>query len=202
LLQRKFRTGLFGKAQLQDLRKSEKAPDIFVNCTSLTTGSACFFSSNSFNWYEKKESKDKPGQSSYEARDVSLDETPVWYAVAASSAFPPLFPPIEISNETLVCSKDSFKDVFRLTDGGVYDNLGINRLLERAWYWEEGEGRKTADSGATARDHKNKNRMYRTRDDAAVEPKESSKPAGRPQLQFSRNSSPIAKITGICGYSA
>ncbi|MBR0691588.1 hypothetical protein JQ594_37135, partial [Bradyrhizobium manausense] len=45
-------------------------------------------------------------------------------------SFPPLFPPIEISSETLVCSKDAFKGVFRLTDGGVYDNLGINRLFE------------------------------------------------------------------------
>ncbi|UPT96481.1 patatin-like phospholipase family protein [Bradyrhizobium barranii subsp. apii] len=128
LLQWLFRSQLFQAAELQDLRKSGR--EIFINCTSLTTGSACFFSKDSFNWYEKEESKTKAGEIVYAPKRVPLDQTPVWYAVAASSAFPPLFPPIEISSETLVCRKDDFKDVFRLTDGGVYDNLGINRLFE------------------------------------------------------------------------
>jgi len=55
-------------------------------------------------------------------------ELPLAYAVAASSAFPPLFPPIEISNRILSCDQVDFPNAFRLTDGGVYDNLGIESL--------------------------------------------------------------------------
>ena len=55
--------------------------------------------------------------------------TPVALAVAASSAFPPLFPPIEISNEMLSCDVKEFPHPQYITDGGVYDNLG----LETAW---------------------------------------------------------------------
>jgi hypothetical protein len=51
------------------------------------------------------------------------------FAVAASSAFPPLFPPIRIDNKVLMCDQQEFSEAEYLTDGGVYDNLGINKLL-------------------------------------------------------------------------
>jgi len=50
-------------------------------------------------------------------------------AVAASSAFPALFPPIRIDNKVLMCDRSEFSEAEYLTDGGVYDNLGINKLL-------------------------------------------------------------------------
>jgi hypothetical protein len=53
----------------------------------------------------------------------------VAYVVTASSAFPPLFPPVEISHETLSCDHKNFEHKQRLTDGGVYDNLGIEALI-------------------------------------------------------------------------
>ena len=56
---------------------------------------------------------------------------PVSFAVAASSAFPPLFPPIRISHVDLRCGESKFPIPQLLTDGGVYDNLGIDRFL---WY--------------------------------------------------------------------
>jgi predicted acylesterase/phospholipase RssA len=120
----------FGGKQLKHLKKGAARPKLFLNCTSLTTGSSCFFDSSSFNWYEKKEDK-QTGLYKEEPKDVYIEETPVSFAVAASSAFPPLFPPIEVSHSKLVCSREKFPTPFRLTDGGVYDNLGINRLLER-----------------------------------------------------------------------
>jgi hypothetical protein len=51
------------------------------------------------------------------------------YAVAASSAFPPLFPPIEVNHKTLITDVERFHPPQYLTDGGVYDNLGIDALL-------------------------------------------------------------------------
>jgi hypothetical protein len=64
-------------------------------------------------------------------RSISAPNTPIAFAVAASSAFPPLFPPIEISNQTLFCDKRMFPYSHYLTDGGVYDNLGIDKL---SWF--------------------------------------------------------------------
>jgi predicted acylesterase/phospholipase RssA len=116
---RLYKTSSLTRVQLQHLR-GENRPLIFFNCTSLTTGSACYFGPDGFTWYEKGEQ-----------RTVKSDETPVAFSVAASSAFPPLFPPIEISADTLVCSHRDFDKPHCLTDGGVYDNLGVNRLLER-----------------------------------------------------------------------
>ena len=62
-------------------------------------------------------------------RNIVAPEVPVAYAVAASSAFPPLFPPIAITNNELFCEIEEFEHPHYLTDGGVYDNLGINRLM-------------------------------------------------------------------------
>jgi predicted acylesterase/phospholipase RssA len=64
-------------------------------------------------------------------KSINAPNTPIAFAVAASSAFPPLFPPIEISNETLFCNKMRFPYSHYLTDGGVYDNLGIDKL---SWF--------------------------------------------------------------------
>jgi predicted acylesterase/phospholipase RssA len=108
---------LFRNAMLQDLR-GDGRPEVAFNCTSLSTGSPCFFSPAGFVWYDRDEEN-----------FVASDEARVAFAVAASSAFPPLFPPIEISNETLATSKDQFRETHYLTDGGVYDNLGIDRLM-------------------------------------------------------------------------
>jgi predicted acylesterase/phospholipase RssA len=110
---------LFQNATLKDLRGAGR-PEVAFNCTSLSTGSPCFFGPFGFTWYDSGEEK-----------FVATDEAPVALAITASSAFPPLFPPIEISNETLVCRRESFRESQYLTDGGVYDNLGIDRLIYR-----------------------------------------------------------------------
>jgi NTE family protein len=47
--------------------------------------------------------------------------------VAASSAFPPVFPPLRLDHDAYR-GKGTVEYV-TLTDGGVYDNLGINPLL-------------------------------------------------------------------------
>jgi predicted acylesterase/phospholipase RssA len=106
---------LFGDATLKDLRGPGR-PDVALNCTSLSTGDACYFNASGFTWNVREE-------------HVAAPDTPLALAVAASSAFPPLFPPITISHETLYCDKRKFPHAHHLTDGGVYDNLGIDRLV-------------------------------------------------------------------------
>ena len=52
---------------------------------------------------------------------------PVALAVAASSAFPPMFPPVCITARLLHVGENEFPNAQYVTDGGVYDNLGIER---------------------------------------------------------------------------
>jgi predicted acylesterase/phospholipase RssA len=121
LLQKQY--GRFYKDKaLKDLRASDR-PQVYFYSTSLTTGVVCSFGRSGFRWHDKY---DDPLD-----RSIVAPNTPIAFAVAASSAFPPLFPPIEISNETLFCDKEMFPYSHYLTDGGVYDNLGIDRL---SWF--------------------------------------------------------------------
>jgi predicted acylesterase/phospholipase RssA len=113
---------LYRNATLADLRPPEGVdrPQPFFYCTSLSTGVVCSFGRSGFMW----DSQD-------EEHAIIAPGTPVALAVAASSAFPPLFPPIEISNEMLSCDVKEFPHPQYITDGGVYDNLGIDRMM---WY--------------------------------------------------------------------
>lgn len=112
---------LYSGARLGDLVKlqDEGAPEIFLNCASLGTGTACAFGGSKFWWLNKKG----------EEQSILAPNTRVDFAVAASSAFPPLFPPIAISSEVLSCDPDQFPNPFYLTDGGIYDNLGVDRIV-------------------------------------------------------------------------
>jgi predicted acylesterase/phospholipase RssA len=107
------------EATIRDLRGDR--PGVRFNCTSLTTGDACYFDQAGFGWY-----KDGVIEAPIPAFGL-----PVAYAVTASSAFPPLFPPVDISHETLGCDQEKFANEHRLTDGGVYDNLGIGALTAK-----------------------------------------------------------------------
>ncbi|MEY9632201.1 putative acylesterase/phospholipase RssA [Bradyrhizobium japonicum] len=130
LLQRQY-TRLFRsdatsrEATIGDLRR-EGRPAVRFNCTSLTTGTPCYFDQIGFGWY-KRGVIEKP---------IAAFGLPAAYAVSASSAFPPLFPPVEISHLTLSCDQNDFGSEQRLTDGGVYDNLGIEGLIAK---YEEGK---------------------------------------------------------------
>jgi predicted acylesterase/phospholipase RssA len=107
----------YREATIKDLRGVR--PAVKFNCTSLTTGEPCFFNQAGFHWY-------KDGVIQPPMTALSLQ---VAYAVTASSAFPPLFPPVAISHETLSCDHRYFEHEQRLTDGGIYDNLGIEALI-------------------------------------------------------------------------
>lgn len=57
---------------------------------------------------------------------VAAEKFTLCKAVAASSAFPPVFPPLRISAESYEYAEGEY---VTLTDGGVYDSLGVNPLL-------------------------------------------------------------------------
>lgn len=64
-----------------------------------------------------------------EPRVITLQNYPVADAVAASSAFPLLFPPMQISAEECAIYNEQFGiPPQHLTDGGVFENLGVTVL--------------------------------------------------------------------------
>ncbi|HYL77152.1 MAG TPA: patatin-like phospholipase family protein [Bryobacteraceae bacterium] len=100
------------------LKALPSSPEINILCTSMTTGSLCTFDRLGFCF------SDASGDHRIECPTLHVS-----YAVAASSAFPPLFPPVLIDNRVLMCDQAEFQNPQYLTDGGVFDNLGLNKLL-------------------------------------------------------------------------
>ncbi|MCA9468068.1 MAG: patatin-like phospholipase family protein [Nitrospira sp.] len=92
-------------------------PRLYLNATNLSTGNMFFFVTG--------------GGKPAEMGDHELGVHPagdflVARAVAASSAFPPVFPPLRLEASTYPAAGMEY---VTLTDGGVYDNLGVNPLL-------------------------------------------------------------------------
>jgi NTE family protein len=111
---------LFEGATLQDLPDE---PRFVINATNVQTGALWRFM--------------KPYMRDYLVGQVLEPKIPLAIAVAASSAFPPALSPLKLEldadaferDEKLPLQRKPFTTNVYLTDGGVYDNLG----LETAW---------------------------------------------------------------------
>lgn len=111
---------LFGDATLQDLPDS---PRFVINATNVQSKVLWRFS--------------KPYMRDWRVGEVKKPRIKLATAVAASSAFPPFLSPVELELDESDFTPGSGSDLQRapfttqvvLTDGGVYDNLG----LETAW---------------------------------------------------------------------
>jgi predicted acylesterase/phospholipase RssA len=98
----------------KELGQLPPTPRFYFLGTSLTTGKLVAFSREGFD----------DGTQLHKAANL-----PVALAVTASSAFPPLFPPVRISRERLGARADQFKlEADYITDGGIFDNLGVARM--------------------------------------------------------------------------
>lgn len=115
-----YREYLFDKKTLQDLPDE---PRFVINATNVQSGALWRFM--------------KPYMRDYRVGEVQNPTVELAVAVAASSAFPPVVSPVVIELEESDYTPGSGKDLQEapfttdvvLTDGGVYDNLGI----ETAW---------------------------------------------------------------------
>jgi len=115
-----YDTHLFKGATLQDMPDT---PRFVINATNVQSGALWRFM--------------KPYMRDYRVGEVKNPKIPLAQAVAASSAFPPVLSPFEMRLDANAFTPNSGYDLQRqpftthvfLTDGGVYDNLG----LETAW---------------------------------------------------------------------
>jgi NTE family protein len=115
-----YRRHVFGDATLQDL---PDAPRFVINATSVQSGALFRFS--------------KPYMADWRVGRVNSPTIALADAVAASSAFPPVLSPCEldlrdvdwVDEEGNDLGHGEYRERAVLSDGGVYDNLG----LETAW---------------------------------------------------------------------
>jgi len=114
---------LFGDATLQDLPFPKKAPLFVINATNVQSGVLWRFT--------------RPYMGDYLVGRIMRPKFSLADAVAASSAFPPVLSPAIFELDSSLFKKDPgcplqrepFTSRVVLSDGGVYDNLG----LETAW---------------------------------------------------------------------
>lgn len=107
-----LRHRLFGGTKLTDKRRNDI--EVIINATELRTGSAFRFGS-------KKSECWRFGR-------IVENEVQVAQAVAASAAYPAILPAIDRKFTFLKNNNEQFSDRVILTDGGVYDNLGITGI--------------------------------------------------------------------------
>jgi len=118
-LTKAYKEYLFGKATLEDLPDS---PRFVINATNVQSGALWRFM--------------KPYMRDYKVGEVKNPKIDLATVVAASSAFPPFLSPTKLKLNSSDFTPNSgklqrepFTTDIMLTDGGVYDNLG----LETAW---------------------------------------------------------------------
>ena len=116
---KKYREILFGNHTMQDFPDE---PRFVINATNVQTGSLFRFS--------------KPYIGDWQVGRFLKPARSVAEAVTASSAFPPILSPVRLdfgpndfSTDPGPCHREPFTTRVLLTDGGVYDNMG----LETAW---------------------------------------------------------------------
>ncbi len=93
-------------------------PRIYLNATNLATGNMFFFVAGGGKPEEMGE---------HMLKVVDAADFPIAEAVAASSAFPPVFPPLRLGPDRYPPA--AAVEYITLSDGGVYDNLGVNPTL-------------------------------------------------------------------------
>jgi NTE family protein len=123
IVQTAYENGLFGKVTL---RNFPDRPCFVFNATNFSTGVSFRFS--------------KPYAGDYRIGLIKNPDIRVSFAVAASSAFPPVLSPAVLKLNPDRFEKEEGADLYdtiefrkrlKLTDGGVYDNLGLQTVWNR-----------------------------------------------------------------------
>lgn len=114
-LARSYDRDLFKGGTLDALKAG---PRLYLNATNLATGNMFFFVAGG------------GGKSEMGEHELGVVDAPgfsIARAVAASSAFPPVFPPLRL--DAAAYPPAAACDYVTLSDGGLYDNMGVNPAL-------------------------------------------------------------------------
>lgn len=121
---KRYRKHLYGNATLQDLPGAD-GPRFIFYATNLQTGASFRFS--------------RPYLADYKLGQLLNPLTPLAIAVAASSAFPPFLSPATLETEpahwqrpqgAYLHPREELRRKIHLTDGGVYDNMGLEAVTK------------------------------------------------------------------------
>ena len=121
-----YRKGLFGNATLQDLPADQNAPRFTIYATNLQTGADVRLSRSYL--------------ADYHLGMVKSPTIELAFAVGASSAFPPPLCPVQLElppnawewvKGADLFDQDELRSKMLLADGGIYDNLGLERVWDR-----------------------------------------------------------------------
>ena len=119
-LPRYYRKHLVGEQTLQDM--PDRLEFVF-NAAHLETGRNWMFS--------------KATMRTYRLGTIEQPTVDLGTVIAASSAFPPAFPPVVLKLDPSAFQRSEYSDLFdcedlkrkvSLTDGGLYDNLGVHSI--------------------------------------------------------------------------
>lgn len=122
----KYDENLFNHATLQDLPSDGEGPRFIFYATSLQTGTSVRLS--------------KAYMADYRIGRIDSPTVSLATAVAASSAFPPFLSPVILTPNSIEWKPMEGTDLYNneqlrsrmvLTDGGVYDNLGLEAIWKR-----------------------------------------------------------------------
>lgn len=140
LLERHYEEFLFGDVGLLQLPES---PRLYILATNLSEGSLCAFCR------EGLLLQHRVGTDAVEVQLVHMGLATVPMAVAASSAFPGFFPPLELSSKDVGATEGAFAQ-HAFTDGGIFDNLGLRMFRYLTGHSELSDASVHGDSIAAA----------------------------------------------------
>ena len=125
LLEQHYEKHLYGDIGLFNLPDT---PHLYILATNLSEGSLCAFHRGGLLLQRRSRSGKEVH---FEQLELGMATVPM--AVAASSAFPGFFPPIELRGKDVGAKEGEF-DRHAFTDGGIYDNVGLRmfRHLQRS----------------------------------------------------------------------
>jgi NTE family protein len=115
---------LFGGKKLADLPRDDEGPRFVINATNVMTGAVWRFS--------------RPYMGDWRVGLTLNPDCKLSVAVAASSAFPPVLSPLTLNLDPAKVTKTTgadlhdlpYTDTAILSDGGVYDNLGLETTFK------------------------------------------------------------------------